>query len=710
MTDGPTLLKHVPVADAADSSLTIDATAQAPHRVNPLLYGKFCEHLGSNIYQGMDAQILRNPTFGAWPFHGEGQRPDGGYSPLYDAEQARRRIEHAGPRLVSADPEALVEAYENGCAFYWFRVGAAERVRFSPDVAPNGCRAQRVEVTAEDGAGPAGIAQSTYLPMHRTRRFPFRVLARAYPAVQVGLAIFPAGDENGSPLCRAPLAIGEDWTVIEGCLEVPADAAPDGLYSVAITAEGDANLVLASVLLHPDDHVGGADPDVIRRLKEARLPLLRWPGGNFVSGYHWRPGVGPIDTRPTVRNRAWACLECNLFGTDEFVALCREVGCEPMICLNAGDGTPEEAADWVEYCNGAADSPMGRLRAENGHPEPYAVRYWEVGNEIYGKWQVNWTTPAGNVDRYLRFARAVRAVDPTVRVLACGGWPDRDWDRALIAGAAPELTCITHHPLVGGAVDDSIDPVDLYHAFMAYPAGMVAAYRASCDEMRRAGIAEPRVAVTELQIFAHYRPAERKPGERRPAPIATSDSIAEALYDALMIHELIRAGECIEMLTHSATVNHGGGLRKTQERVWPNPAHYGHVLGVELAGGTPVAVRLTCPTLSGDRPMGDLPAPRDTPVLDAMAALSADGDALLVMLVNRSAVHGTVPLRIELSGFEPAGRAEVVSLVGDALNDRNSHDDPEHISPRTADLVIEDPHLELELPPFSLTRLRIPRA
>ncbi len=172
--------------------------------------------------------------------------------------------------------------------------------------------------------------------------------------------------------------------------------------------------------LLPADHVGGADPDVIRLLKASRLPILRWPGGNFVSGYHWEEGVGPIDARPTVPNYAWGAVETHRFGTDEFLAYCRVVGCEPMICINGGDGTPEEAARWVEYCNGAPSTPMGRLRTKHGYREPYGVRHWELGNELWGRWQYHWTTAAGYVDRYRRFAEAMRTADPSIELYACG--------------------------------------------------------------------------------------------------------------------------------------------------------------------------------------------------------------------------------------------------------------------------------------------------
>lgn len=700
MTSETQLLTLTPAETMDECALRVRAGMRAPHIVTSLLYSKFCEHLGNNIYQGMDAQILRNPTFGEWNFRG-GSRPDGGLAYAYDEEHARSACEHMG-RRVHGNPEAMVEAVGACLAFWWTRVGDADRTVFTPDVGPGGRRAQRIEIA--DGDGPAGIAQALSLPLHRTRRYLYRVVARAIGGAKVTLALRSA---DGAHADTATLTFGDDWTAREGTLEMPADAPADGAYSVSLTTEGVAHIVLATATLLPDDHVDGADPDVVRFLREARLPLLRWPGGNFVSGYRWRLGVGPVDERPAVPNPAWAGLEYNLFGTHEFMAFCRAVGCEPMICVNAGDGSAEEAAAWVEYCNGATDTPMGALRARNGHPEPFGVRYWEVGNEIYGRWQVGHTTPAGNVDRFLRFSRAMRDADPSIRLLACGFESAEKWDAALIEGAAGEFDAITAHPLWGGRVEASVDPVNVYHGFMSSAPKMVDVYRRNCKAMAARGVERPRVAVTELQMFAHYQwpeDHEHEPGEHVPIP--TPDTISEALYHALIVNECIRAGDIVEMITHSATVNHGGGLRKVRERVWACPVHYEQAMGMALAGGVPVAVELACPVLPGEGP-NDRHAPYDDmPVLDAMAVLQPDAGELVVMLVNRSAVHGTAPLRVDVDGFEPSADVERVALVGSSFIDHNTIDEPERVVPRTDTLQCREGGLVVDLPPFSVTRLR----
>jgi alpha-N-arabinofuranosidase len=705
MYDPGELFHHQRLTDEQAATIAIDTSRPAPWTVSPFLYGKFCEHLGANIYQGMDAQILRNPTFGRWPF-GAGNHPDGGCQFRYDADAARAYLEHHRLGLDPSDVEAMVEASRNGGALFWFADGGADGPRLSPDVAPSGGRAQRVEFPGR-AAERSAIMQQTRLPLHRTRGYECRVAARSPQGamLEVGLLGPARGEGPPAELARATLAVGADWTIAEGRLEIPADAdaEPDGLFTFRVAAAEAANVVFASIMLHPDDHVHGADPDVVAMLKDARLPMLRWPGGNFVSGYHWRDGVGPLDLRPTKPNLAWGGLEYHTFGTDEFIALCRTLECEPLICVNAGDGTADEAAAWVAYCNGAPGSPMGNMRAGNGHPEPYGVRYWEIGNEVHGSWQVHHTTPQGYADRYRRFADAILAVDPAVRLLACGNWPNDEWNSTLLDRCSDRISCITHHCLVGGEVDEGADPDDLFHAFMAYPSGLGDAYRKQLDAMRDAGIEDPTIAVTELQLFARAPSAEVR--ERIPRP----DTIAEALYDAVFINMCIRSGGAVDILTHSATVNHGGGLRKARERVWANPAHHGHVIGRPLAGGTPVPVRVACPVVSTSGPTGGLPEAADMPVLDAMAVLSEGGDDLWVLIVHRSAAHGDLSVELDLGGFRAAASVERVTLAGDGVADANTGEEPGRIAPRADVVDCEDGRVVCVVPRLSLTRLHLRR-
>src|SRR5208283_226081 len=218
---------------------------------------------------------------------------------------------------------------------------------------------------------------------HRVRKYEFEIFSRAPDLSSLSISLTPAGSTK--PAASAVIqGLSAQWKKFSGVLELDPALPADTVYKLALTADAPGQFVIQHIFLQPADNIHGADPDIIRLLRESHLPLLRWPGGNFVSGYHWKDGVGPVEKRPTKPNYAWGGIEPNLFGTDEFMEFCQAVGCEPMICINAGNGTPTEAAQWIEYCNGPADSPMGRLRATNGHAEPYHVKYWEVGNELWG--------------------------------------------------------------------------------------------------------------------------------------------------------------------------------------------------------------------------------------------------------------------------------------------------------------------------------------
>jgi alpha-N-arabinofuranosidase len=715
VTEAVSLFQFERSADKGKASLRIDSSVRGADPISPYLFGKFCEHLGHNIYQGMDACVLFNPTFGKWIFGGGTDRANGGMYEGGDPARIAVQVAERCQRFGLPNWRLLLDEYVDGLAFGWFRLGTRETVRVSPDTGAYGDRAQRIEVLSAE-CGERGVAQWCYLPLHRTRKFVYRLVARAADSVEatLTLASVSANGEDACVVASDTIALGNDWRTVEGTLDISDDAKLDenGLYRIALTVTTPSNLVIDRLLVYPADHINHADPEIIGMLRDARLPLLRWPGGNFVSGYRWRLGVGPVDTRPTLRNPAWESLEYNLFGTDEFIAFCRAVGCEPMICLNAGDGSPQEAADWVEYCNGSLDTPMGRLRAENGHPEPYNVKLWELGNELDGRHQVSWTTAGGYADRYPQFSRAMLAVDPGLRLLACGSHVhiNTEWNTELIQRNADTLTTITHHVLNGGSVGERTDRLQLFHSFMGYAKPLRQRYDALLKEMREAGIEDPRLAITELQLFAHYQGTAGIGAELSPATMPTNQTISEALYVATIIHESIRMGRAMELITHSATVNHGGGIRKLRERVWGNPIHYAHKMLRDLAEGTALGVQLKSDAFDTNQSFADgyMSPLRNISSIDPMAVLAEDGKTLWLSLVHRSATTGPVALAVDLGALAAAGEATVTTLAGEEWWDANTPAEPERIVPQTSVVQAKGSTLELNLVPFSLTLVAIP--
>jgi alpha-L-arabinofuranosidase len=200
-----------------------------------------------------------------------------------------------------------------------------------------------------------------------------------------------------------------------------------------------------SPLARPD----GFRADVLAAVRDLGVTNVRWPGGNFVAGYHWTDGVG--QDRPRRADLAWHGEESNRFGTDEFTAWCAAAGVEPVLCLNMGTGTLDEALAWVEYCNGTDDTYWASRRRASGHAEPYGVRYWGLGNEMYGDWQIGQRTAGEYVAYARRWAKALKRLDPGIRLVSCGQTGLDDWDRIVIDGLAPHIDFHSIHLYTGSA-------------------------------------------------------------------------------------------------------------------------------------------------------------------------------------------------------------------------------------------------------------------
>ncbi len=206
----------------------------------------------------------------------------------------------------------------------------------------------------------------------------------------------------------------------------------------------------------------GFRSDVLAALGRLNLTVLRYPGGNFASGYHWQDGIGPRDQRQTVRDLAWGSLEPNRFGTGECLALCRKMGWAPMLTVNLGTGTPEEARDWVEYCNLPGGTRFADLRVRNGGTDPYAVKLWCLGNEMDGPWQLG-HVPAGQYAlRARQAAQMMKAADPSIELIACGscgtGLPTYlEWDRTVLEDLGDGIEHLSLHRYVGNPAGDTAD-------------------------------------------------------------------------------------------------------------------------------------------------------------------------------------------------------------------------------------------------------------
>jgi alpha-N-arabinofuranosidase len=212
---------------------------------------------------------------------------------------------------------------------------------------------------------------------------------------------------------------------------------------LSIEPLGSGRLYVGTVSLMPGDNVEGFRPDVLVLLRELGSPVYRWPGGNFVSGYNWRDGIGDRDKRPPRKNPAWQGVESNDVGIHEFMRLCELINTEPYIAVNAGLGSSDEAVAEVQYATGAETTPMGKLRASNGHPDPWKVPFWSIGNEMYGNWQLGHMSTEQFVMKNNEFADKMRSANPAIHLISEGDLGA--WDKMILSNCSDKMDYISEH-------------------------------------------------------------------------------------------------------------------------------------------------------------------------------------------------------------------------------------------------------------------------
>jgi alpha-N-arabinofuranosidase len=376
-------------------------TAREP--MPDLIYGQFIEHLGRSIYGGIWAEMLEDRKF---------------YSAV---GETRRDREHV-PSPWRAVPDAGAIAMVTAGAF----VGA-----------------HTPQVDLGPGGVPRGIAQAGLgVVAGRTYRG-YVVLAGDAAAAPVEVTLI----WGTGPQARQVVTIGTLTPEFrKHAVAFRAGAASDDAR-LEIVGRGRGRFRVGTASLMPDDNVDGMRRDTLELLKQLDAPIYRWPGGNFVSGYDWKDGIGDRDRRPPRKNPAWTGIEHNDFGIHEFFDFLREVNARPFIAVNTGLGNAASAAEQVEYVNGGADTPMGRLRAQNGRRAPWHCRYWAVGNEMSGNWQLGNVPIEEYVKRHNAFSQALLQVDPAIVLVASGEAvrPSSDWDRQLLAHGADYIHLNSKH-------------------------------------------------------------------------------------------------------------------------------------------------------------------------------------------------------------------------------------------------------------------------
>lgn len=427
--------------------------------------------------------------------------------------------------------------------------------------------------------------------------------------------------------------------------------------------------------------------EVVRRLG---VTNLRWPGGNFVSGYHWLDGVGPPENRPHRHDLAWHAIETNQFGTDEYLAYCRLIGAEPYICLNLGTGTIDEAAGWLAYCNCDDTTYYARLRRQNGHPEPYRVSYWGLGNELYGDWQIGHKT----AEEYARLAeetaKVLRWTDPAITLVACGA-QRVDWDWEVLRRTAKHVDHISAHFYFGPRLGE-----DQLASLLAAPyaaaeyldvlAGLIAGVRREQKIEHEIGI-----AVDEWNCW--YR--QRKP------PLEERYDLTDAVCVAAFLNLLRRRAATVKMANLAQLVNVIAPIFTREDGLFLQTIYWPLLAAARYSGPLLVRSDVEVDGFSSARVLAG-----SVPYVDALATLEPAARKLFLSIVN---LHRTdaADVALHLRDARLPGHLTAHVVTGDRPDRINTFGDPEavRLSSRTVPLAGGD--VTWEAPPLSATVLEL---
>ncbi|MGB7987741.1 MAG: alpha-N-arabinofuranosidase [Terracidiphilus sp.] len=445
---------------------------------------------------------------------------------------------------------------------------------------------------------------------------------------------------------------------------------------IEITATGVGSLHIGAVSLMPADNIDGWRAEVVAALKQLRFGVLRFPGGNFVSSYEWRNGVGDIDRRPPIFDPVWNAVQPNDVGTDEFLTLCRLLGVDPYITVNAGFGDAWSARELVEYTNGAATTPMGKWRVANGHPAKYNVKYWGVGNEPWGDYQMGAISPEQFALKHNLFAKAMKQVDPTIKLIAGGAMPDvmegADQSKRLSGKYVPDY--LTPADWSGYMLSHDLDNIDMLsehyyasgteHTDMKLGKKMPINPPLSQIEWMRAPAVQVRAKYEHYQKYLELIPALKD----KPVPIAidewaymdwnaprdsykTSPALAEAFHEMFRHSDVFQMG-CFTFATAMISQNHTEAVLNPTGILFKMYRDHFGTIPVEVSGNSPQPKPVF--PAGGDQPAVNPGS--DTYPLDIVAAFSADKKSFTIAVINPSESKQSMNLAIDGVKLASAGK------------------------------------------------------
>jgi alpha-N-arabinofuranosidase len=655
-------------------SATVDAS-KVGARISPYVYGQFIEHIGNLVYDAVWSEMLDDRKF----YYAVAAK---------SADDSTDRQGGFGGRRRSVVPGR------------WNPVGPTDSVVMDVENPFVGDHSPLVKLA---GAEPRGIRQ-TGVNCVKGTTYNGRVQLAGDRSADVSINIVWGDDADAT---RQMAALGKlDKEYKEFAFSF--DAENSGPARFEITGVGTGSFHVGAVSLMPADNVEGFRPDAIAALKSLRSGVYRFPGGNFVSAHEWRDAIGPRDKRSPVWDPVWRAVQSNDIGTDEFMTMCRLLDVEPYVTVNAGLGDAYSAAQYVEYANCDMSTPMGRQRAANGHPGPYRVKFWGIGNEMWGDWQFGYMPLAHFEFKHNQFAKAMRKADPTIKLIASGAMPDTmtgskqalrlgekiipqylspaDWTGRLFMNCFDNFDLMSEHFYNYGNTHFSLDegeqvpndPNEPITDWMRRPANHI---RIKYEEYKEYEKRLPKLAANPKPLCVDewaYTGNGRYP--------------TYASY-AWVFHEMFRHSDVFQMAAFTfatSLLDRSGPVFSLNAnglvfKIYRD--HFG-VIPIDVSGNAPQPKPTGPP--GGEQP--EVNAGSDTFPLDVVAAWTEDRRTLTVAILNPTDVEQ--PLKLDIVGARLAGKGTLWRLASAADDGQNPD-----ISSSAVDSMPES----FNLPPYSVS-------
>lgn len=621
-------------------------------------------------------------------------------------------------RITSAAPPPTNSFFRRFMGEPWKPLAAEETVEMDSVQPFVGAHSPRVKL---DGSAPRGIAQGG-LRVRGGKDYDGRIYLKGDPGVKVAVRLVwgPGASDTQTQTIASLSGEYQKFPL----RFTPSSGAQDARLEIFGTGSGTFHI--GAVSLMPADNMQGFHAGMIRLYREAGFKMAKWPGGNFVSGYDWYDGIGDPDKRPPRPQAMWGNrIELNDVGIGEFITFCRLLGAEPYVAVNSGFGEARVAAEEVEYCNGSIDTRLGKLRAENGHPEPFNVRLWCIGNEMYGAWQFGYMSLNQYWVKHNYFVEAMKEIDPTIKVTSAASticeqsWcaaeqhtlsgPDlwrpplneklpfqfsgtNDWDGWMLDKCADNIDHLSEHTycypnLAFNAQtqrfeDVSSEPLQLRTRHLANRVGEAFdAWQKYVEKMP--SLKEKNIKFIFDEWGCRYHSARGSNGLRRPTGMVTPLSYALLLHELFRHSEMVAAscptGGLYTLLIDSTGEATGFSAEGLVLKLMAT--HFADALPVNVTGNAPQQPMSGTPFVD----IGLQPTGSPTYPLDVVAALSQDRRTFLLSVVNPSEEEGELIPRIagiklhgsgKLSQIAPAqveaanepGKKPAVEIVEAPLN------------------------------------------